>query len=79
MHKYNSVFKCDFNYGHHPLISMWHAFTLLQALRYILDSGHNLPFPDGLLINGRGANGYTFTVDQGKYTNFTSSSVGLLY
>ncbi|XXG46847.1 hypothetical protein AAC387_Pa02g1587 [Persea americana] len=47
------------------------------ALRYILDSGNNLPFPDGLLINGRGANGYTFTVDQGKTYRFRISNVGL--
>lgn len=46
-------------------LSIWDTFTFLQALRGILDSGYNLPFPDGLLINGRGANGYTFTVDQG--------------
>ncbi|KAK6917279.1 Multicopper oxidase, N-terminal [Dillenia turbinata] len=34
-------------------------------LRKILDGGHNLPFPDGLLINGHGWNGNRFTVDQG--------------
>ncbi|XP_058095062.1 L-ascorbate oxidase homolog [Magnolia sinica] len=47
------------------------------ALRGILDSGHDLPFPDGLLINGRGANGFTFTVDQGKTYRFRISNVGL--
>lgn len=31
----------------------------------MLEGGRNLPFPDGLLINGRGWNGYTFTVDPG--------------
>lgn len=36
-----------------------------QALKGTLDDGHELPFPDGILINGRGSNGYTFTVDQG--------------
>ncbi|OVA03392.1 Multicopper oxidase [Macleaya cordata] len=46
-------------------------------LRAILDRGHNLPFPDGLLINGRGWNGYTFTVDQGKTYRFRISNVGL--
>jgi len=37
----------------------------LQDLKAILDDGSDLPFPDGLLINGRGANGITFTVDPG--------------
>ncbi|KAK9151709.1 hypothetical protein Syun_010018 [Stephania yunnanensis] len=46
-------------------------------LKAILDSGSNLPFPDGLLINGRGANGYTFTVEQGKTYRFRISNVGL--
>ncbi|XP_043692634.1 L-ascorbate oxidase homolog [Telopea speciosissima] len=49
-------------------------YTDLQG---ILDSGHDLPFPDGLLINGRGWNGYTFTVDQGKTYRFRISNVGL--
>ncbi|CAK9176060.1 unnamed protein product [Ilex paraguariensis] len=48
-----------------------------RELKLILDSGHNLPFPDGLLINGRGWNGYTFTVDQGKTYRFRISNVGL--
>lgn len=42
----------------------------MQDLRATLDNGHDLPFPDGLIINGRGSNGYTFTVDQG--TRFRS-------
>ncbi|MFQ6637575.1 hypothetical protein Gotur_013025 [Gossypium turneri] len=46
-------------------------------LKAILDSGHDLPFPDGLIINGRGANGYTFTVDQGKTYRFRISNVGI--
>ncbi|KAL2482154.1 SKU5 similar 5 [Forsythia ovata] len=46
-------------------------------LKAILDSGVNLPFPDGLLINGRGSNGNTFTVDQGKTYRFRISNVGL--
>lgn len=46
-------------------------------LKAILDSGHDLPFPDGLLINGRGSNGYTFTVDQGNTYRFRISNVGL--
>ncbi|KAK1353580.1 L-ascorbate oxidase-like [Heracleum sosnowskyi] len=46
-------------------------------LKSILDGGNNLPFPDGLLINGRTANSYTFTVDQGKTYRFRISNVGL--
>ncbi|GMJ05729.1 SKU5 similar 5 [Hibiscus trionum] len=46
-------------------------------LKAILDNGHDLPFPDGLVINGRGANGYTFTVDQGKTYRFRISNVGI--
>lgn len=41
---------------------------MLQDLKAILDGGNNLPFPDGLIINGRGSNGNTFTVDQGSYS-----------
>ena len=37
-----------------------------QDLKGILDSGNDLPMPDGLLINGQGWNGNRFTVDQGK-------------
>ncbi|KAI4295911.1 hypothetical protein L6164_035907 [Bauhinia variegata] len=48
-----------------------------RRLRRILENGGNLPFPNGLLINGRGWNGYTFTVDQGKTYRFRISNVGL--
>ncbi|PIN13591.1 Laccase [Handroanthus impetiginosus] len=48
-----------------------------RQLKYFLDGGHNLPFPDGLIINGRGWNGYTFTVEQGKTYRFRISNVGL--
>ncbi|KAK4493268.1 hypothetical protein RD792_017854 [Penstemon davidsonii] len=48
-----------------------------RQLRYFLDGGHNLPFPDGLIINGRGWNGYTFTVDQGRTYRFRISNVGI--
>ncbi|XP_057764924.1 L-ascorbate oxidase homolog [Salvia miltiorrhiza] len=47
-----------------------------RQLRYFVDGGHNLPFPDGLIINGRGWNGYTFTVEQGKTYRFRISNVG---
>ncbi|XP_074312069.1 L-ascorbate oxidase homolog [Silene latifolia] len=46
-------------------------------LKAVLDSGSNLPFPDGLLINGRGSNGFTFTVDQGNTYRFRISNVGI--
>ncbi|XP_042485221.1 L-ascorbate oxidase homolog [Macadamia integrifolia] len=49
-------------------------YTDLQG---ILDSGNDLPMPDGLLINGRGWNGYTFAIDQGKTYRFRISNVGL--
>lgn len=40
--------------------------TSHHRLERILENGHNLPFPQGLLINGHGQNGQTiFTVDQG--------------
>lgn len=48
------------------------------VLRRRLDYGRSLPFPDGLLINGRGWNGNTFTVDQGKTYRFRISNVGLV-
>ncbi|GAV90226.1 Cu-oxidase domain-containing protein/Cu-oxidase_2 domain-containing protein/Cu-oxidase_3 domain-containing protein [Cephalotus follicularis] len=47
------------------------------VLRRTLESGHSLPSPDGLLINGRGWNGYTFTVDPGRTYRFRISNVGL--
>ncbi|KMZ65188.1 laccase 11 [Zostera marina] len=46
-------------------------------LKAILDGGHDLPFPDGLVINGRGVNGNTFTFDQGKTYRLRISNVGL--
>lgn len=39
----------------------------VQDLKDILDRGNKLPFPDGILINGRGPNGYYLTVEQGIY------------
>ncbi|XP_043712160.1 L-ascorbate oxidase homolog [Telopea speciosissima] len=46
-------------------------------LKTILDNGHRIPFPDGILINGRGPNGVSFTVEQGKTYRFRISNVGL--
>jgi len=34
-------------------------------LKAQLDSGNKLPFPDGILINGRGSGGSSFNVEQG--------------
>ncbi|XP_044508991.1 L-ascorbate oxidase homolog [Mangifera indica] len=58
------------------LIGDWYT-TNHTKLRAILDGGHKLPFPDGILVNGRGGNGTTFTVDQGKTYRFRISNVGL--
>ncbi|XP_044475545.1 L-ascorbate oxidase homolog [Mangifera indica] len=46
-------------------------------LKAILDGGNQLPFPDGILINGRGSNGYSLTVEQGKTYRLRISNVGL--
>ncbi|KAJ6829862.1 L-ascorbate oxidase-like protein [Iris pallida] len=46
------------------------------ALRAKLDRGKKLPFPDGVIINGR-SSGTTFTVEQGKTYRFRISNVGL--
>jgi hypothetical protein len=37
-----------------------------------LDGGRKLPFPDGILINGRGRNGYYLTVEQGRPSVYQS-------
>ncbi|KAI5665895.1 hypothetical protein M9H77_15748 [Catharanthus roseus] len=46
-----------------------------KALQQTLDSGKPLPFPDGVLINGRTQT--TFSGDQGKTYLFRISNVGL--
>ncbi|KAK8591995.1 hypothetical protein V6N13_062588 [Hibiscus sabdariffa] len=48
-----------------------------QILKAVLDGGHKLPSPDGILINGRGPGGASFTVEQGKTYRFRISNVGL--
>ncbi|XLS71747.1 hypothetical protein HN51_028612 [Arachis hypogaea] len=66
----------------------WFLFLLLlRTTSYLLEigtreaiilwRGHNLPFPDGLIINGRGWNGITFTVHQGNTYRLRISNVGL--
>ncbi|RZC05350.1 L-ascorbate oxidase-like isoform B [Glycine soja] len=58
------------------LIGDWYKsnHTTLKAR---LDRGKKLPFPDGILINGRGPNGVSFNVEQGKTYRLRISNVGL--
>ncbi|BFG42401.1 hypothetical protein CerSpe_286750 [Prunus speciosa] len=58
------------------LIGDWYK-TDHKILKGILDRGHRLPFPDGIIINGRGPNGTYFTFDQGKTYRLRISNVGL--
>lgn len=58
------------------LIGDWYKANHTD-LRYVLDSGVALGFPDGLLINGRGLNGYTFNVQPGRTYRFRITNVGL--
>ncbi|WOL07661.1 L-ascorbate oxidase [Canna indica] len=58
------------------LIGDWYKANH-STLKYILDSGRDLPFPDGVLINGRGWDGNIFTVNQGRTYRFRVSNVGL--
>ncbi|OIV99606.1 hypothetical protein TanjilG_17416 [Lupinus angustifolius] len=57
------------------LIGDWYHIDHTK-LKSILDFGHRLPFPQGVLINGR-ANGTSFTVEQGKTYRLRISNVGL--
>ncbi|KDP47151.1 hypothetical protein JCGZ_00042 [Jatropha curcas] len=58
------------------LIGDWFK-TNHTKLKAILDRGHRLPFPDGILINGRGPNATYFTFEQGKTYRLRISNVGL--
>lgn len=58
------------------LIGDWYKANH-TALKATLDNGHMLPFPDGILINGRGS-GASFTVEQGKTYRLRISNVGLM-
>ncbi|XP_030523033.1 L-ascorbate oxidase homolog [Rhodamnia argentea] len=58
------------------LIGDWYKASHTK-LKAILDGGHRLYFPDGILINGRGPNGASFTVEQGKTYRLRISNVGL--
>ncbi|CAO2842520.1 unnamed protein product [Amaranthus hypochondriacus] len=53
----------------------WYKYSHRQLTK-LLDRGRNFPMPNGILINGRGWNGYTFTVEQGKTYRFRISNVG---
>nr|GLL37070.1 L-ascorbate oxidase homolog [Ipomoea trifida] len=58
------------------LIGDWYKANH-TTLKTVLDNGHRLPPPDGILINGRGPNGNWFTVEQGKTYRIRISNVGL--
>lgn len=75
-----STFVLSGNWWNHCIFSQrwWSSILFLQQLKYFLDGGHNLPVPDGLIINGRGWNGYTFTVEQGFSTSSSTNGNKLL-
>ncbi|CAL4939234.1 unnamed protein product [Urochloa decumbens] len=59
------------------LIGDWYT-TSHKALQNLLDSGKELPSPDGILINGkRSPNDAGFNVEQGKTYRLRISNVGL--
>lgn len=58
------------------LIGDWYKSNHTD-LKAHLDGGKKLPFPDGVLINGRGPNGGSFNVEQGKTYRLRICNVGL--
>jgi FtsP/CotA-like multicopper oxidase with cupredoxin domain len=58
------------------LIGDWYKSNHTD-LKAILDRGKKLHLPDGILINGRGPNGVSFNVEQGKTYRLRISNVGL--
>ncbi|XP_057435122.1 L-ascorbate oxidase homolog [Lotus japonicus] len=58
------------------LIGDWYKSNH-TTLKAHLDKGKKLPIPDGVLINGRGPNGVSFNVEQGKTYRLRISNVGL--
>ncbi|KAE9609456.1 hypothetical protein Lal_00020157 [Lupinus albus] len=58
------------------LIGDWYKSNH-TTLKAHLDLGKKLPSPDGVLINGRGPNGVSFNVEQGKTYRLRISNVGL--
>ncbi|KVI04023.1 Cupredoxin [Cynara cardunculus var. scolymus] len=61
---------------HSILIGDWYKSDHTR-LRRIMDLGWRLPFPDGVLINGRGDGGVAYNVEQGKTYRLRISNVGL--
>ncbi|OWM81196.1 L-ascorbate oxidase homolog [Punica granatum] len=59
------------------LIGDWYKANH-TTLKAHLDRGKKLKFPDGILINGRGPNGASFNVEQGKTYRLRISNVGLM-
>ncbi|XP_057974331.1 L-ascorbate oxidase homolog [Malania oleifera] len=58
------------------LIGDWYTANH-TTLMNTLNRGKKLHFPDGILINGRGPNGTSFSVEQGKTYRLRISNVGL--
>lgn len=58
------------------LIGDWYKSNH-TSLRAHLDAGKKLPFPDGILINGRGPGGFSLNFEQGKTYRLRISNVGL--
>ncbi|XP_072986354.1 L-ascorbate oxidase homolog [Typha latifolia] len=58
------------------LIGDWYRASHTD-LKARLDRGKRLPFPDGILVNGRGPNAASFTVVSGKTYRLRISNVGL--
>lgn len=58
------------------LIGDWYTANH-SILKIILDGGHRLPNPNGIVINGRGPQATTFTVEKGKTYRFRITNVGL--
>ncbi|KAI3916112.1 hypothetical protein MKW98_004553 [Papaver atlanticum] len=58
------------------LIGDWYSYDHTH-LKTVLDGGIQIGLPNGVLINGRGLNGQSFTVEPGKTYRFRISNVGL--
>ncbi|KAL6295494.1 hypothetical protein ACE6H2_003636 [Prunus campanulata] len=58
------------------LIGDWYKSNH-TSLKAHLDAGKKLPFPDGILINGRGPGGFSLNFEQGKTYRLRISNVGL--
>ncbi|KAF6176292.1 hypothetical protein GIB67_023583, partial [Kingdonia uniflora] len=58
------------------LIGDWYKYNH-TLLKDVLDQGMMIKRPEGILVNGRGWNGATFRVEQGKTYRLRISNVGL--